>query len=174
MAKENGIDGRTNWLTMDIWDKQNYRYWVLWLCPHVRFLDYIKVKQAEREQAKELFGTTDEPTELANTVCFLAPESKPAMSDRYANLLFTHKQIKGIKTKTFDVGAGAGANGAAGSGPGSKLARLKLTDKEKRKLQDLIKKADSLEEIIRLEKALNEGRLPPGIIAEDDDEVMEG
>lgn len=82
------------------------------------------------------------------------------------------KQIKGIKTKTFDVGTGA-ANGAAGSGPGSKLSRLKLTEKEKKKLQDLIKKADSLEEIIRLEKALNEGRLPPGIIAEDDDAMEE-
>lgn len=55
-------------LTGDI-DAQNYRYWVLWLCPHVRFLDYIKVKDAERQKAKELFGTAEEPTELANTVC---------------------------------------------------------------------------------------------------------
>ncbi|EAA33128.1 U2 small nuclear ribonucleo protein A [Neurospora crassa] len=127
--------------------KENYRYWVLWLCPQVRFLDYVKVKDAERQKAKELFGTADEPTELAKT-------------------------IKGIKSKTFDVGASS-ANGAAGSGPSSKLSRLKLTEKEKKKLQDLIKKADSLEEIIRLEKALNEGRLPPGIIAEDDDAMEE-
>lgn len=54
---------------MGVVDAQNYRYWVLWLCPQVRFLDYVKVKDAERQKAKELFGTADEPTELANTVC---------------------------------------------------------------------------------------------------------
>ena len=48
---------------------QNYRYWVLWRCPTVRFLDYQKVKQAEREKATELFGTAEEPTELASKVC---------------------------------------------------------------------------------------------------------
>lgn len=71
----------------------------------------------------------------------------------------------GIKSKTFDVSAAA-TNGPA-AGQTSKLSRLKLTDKERKKLQDMIKKADSLEEIIRLEKALNEGRLPPGVMAED-------
>ena len=76
------------------------------------------------------------------------------------------QQILGVKSKTFDVGT---ANGPAG-GQGSKLSRLKLTDKERKKLQELIKKADSLEEIIRLEKALNEGRLPPGVMV---DEAME-
>lgn len=62
---------------------------------------------------------------------------------------------------TFDVSA----NGT--TGVTSKLSRLKLTDKERKKLQDLIKRASSLEEIIRLEKALQEGRLPPGILLED-------
>lgn len=65
----------------------------------------------------------------------------------------------------------AGSAAAAGSGGGataSRLSRLKLTDKERKKLQDLIKKADSLEEIIRLEKALNEGRLPPGVMVDED------
>lgn len=75
----------------------------------------------------------------------------------------------GIKSKTFDVNASS-ANGAAGGGgsTASKLSRLKLTDKERKKLQEMIKKADSLEEIMRLEKALSEGRLPPGIIVEDE------
>ncbi|KAJ4300181.1 U2 snRNP complex subunit [Collariella sp. IMI 366227] len=117
--------------------KENYRYWVLWRCPTVRFLDYQKVKDAERNKAKELFGSADEPTELAS-------------------------QIMGIKSKTFDVGA------PAAGGQASKLSRLKLTDKERKKLQEMIKKADSLEEIIRLEKALNEGRLPPGIMVGDE------
>jgi hypothetical protein len=47
---------------------QHYRYWVLWRCPTVRFLDYQKVKDAERQRAQELFGTEEEPTELAQAV----------------------------------------------------------------------------------------------------------
>lgn len=68
----------------------------------------------------------------------------------------------GTKAMSFDVAA----NGTAAVT--SKLSRLKLTDKERKKLQDLIKKASSLEEIIRLEKALQEGRLPPGILLDDE------
>lgn len=48
--------------------EQNYRYWVLWLCPTVRFLDYQKVKDAERQKARELFGSAEAPTELASRV----------------------------------------------------------------------------------------------------------
>lgn len=70
----------------------------------------------------------------------------------------------GVKSKTFDVTAAA--NGAANAG--SKMSRIKLTDGEKKRLQELIKKADSLQEIIRLEKELNEGRLPAGVLANDD------
>lgn len=144
------------------WVQQNYRYWVLWRCPTVRFLDYQKVKDAERAKAKELFGSAEAPTELASRVsgtmldldCLWA-----AWQVTDTELL----QILGIKSKTFDVGAAIGA----ATGQTSKLSRLKLTDKERKKLQELIKKADSLEEIIRLEKALNEGRLPPGIMVED-------
>jgi U2 small nuclear ribonucleoprotein A' len=44
---------------------QNYRYWVIHLCPKVRFLDFQKVKQREREKAEELFGTAENPTDLA-------------------------------------------------------------------------------------------------------------
>ncbi|POS77374.1 U2 small nuclear ribonucleoprotein A' [Diaporthe helianthi] len=117
--------------------KEYYRYWVVWRCPTVRFLDYQKVKQAEREKATELFGTAEEPTELAS-------------------------KIKGIKSQTFTVST---TNGEATGG--SKMKRLKLTDKERQRLQERIKKASSLEEIIRLEKELEEGRLPAGIMADD-------
>lgn len=74
----------------------------------------------------------------------------------------------GVKSKTFDAGAANGGAAPGGSGPASKLSRLKLTDKERKKLQEMIKNADSLEDIIRLEKALNEGRLPPGVMVDDD------
>lgn len=71
-------------------------------------------------------------------------------------------QIMGIKSSTFNIPT---SNGAATSG--SKMKRLKLTDKEKQRLQERIRKATSLEEIIALEKALEEGRLPPGILGDD-------
>ncbi|KAK3379287.1 leucine-rich repeat-domain-containing protein [Lasiosphaeria ovina] len=48
--------------------KENYRYWVLWHCANVRFLDFQKVKLVERQKAKELFGSHETPTELASTV----------------------------------------------------------------------------------------------------------
>ncbi|KAI5463102.1 leucine-rich repeat-domain-containing protein [Mariannaea sp. PMI_226] len=111
--------------------KEYYRYYVLWRCPTVRFLDFEKVKEAEREKGRELFGTAEEPTALAS-------------------------KIMGIKTTTFDVSS----NGNAAP---SKLSRIKLTDVEKKRLQERIKKATSLQEIIALEKELNEGRLPTGI-----------
>ncbi len=123
---------------------QNYRYWILWRCPAVRFLDYAKVKDAERTRAAELFGTPEEPTELAS-------------------------KIMGIKSKAFDTsssslsGAGAGASGLA-----SRMSRIKLTEKEKKRLQDMIKKATSLDEITRLETMLREGRMPAGVHLNDE------
>ncbi|EME78393.1 uncharacterized protein MYCFIDRAFT_205019 [Pseudocercospora fijiensis CIRAD86] len=48
--------------------KENYRYWLIWNCPQIRFLDFVKVKDAEREKGKELFGTHDEPSNLAKSI----------------------------------------------------------------------------------------------------------
>ncbi|KAF2794462.1 L domain-like protein [Melanomma pulvis-pyrius CBS 109.77] len=45
--------------------KENYRYWVIWHCPSVRFLDFAKVRESERIKAKELFGSAEESTALA-------------------------------------------------------------------------------------------------------------
>ncbi|KAI1172690.1 L domain-like protein [Nemania sp. FL0916] len=128
--------------------KENYRYWILWRCPSVRFLDYTKVKDAERKHAKELFGTADSPTDLA-------------------------KKIINVKSKvTFDASASlesaAGGVGAGAGGLSMRMSRIKLTDKEKKRLQDMIKRATSLDEITRLETMLREGRLPPGIHLNDE------
>lgn len=75
----------------------------------------------------------------------------------------------GTKSQTFHIHNSAASPNGGVAGAGSKMKRLKLTDKEKQRLQDKIKKASSLEEIIRLEKELEEGRLPPGILGDDDD-----
>ena len=65
-------------------------------------------------------------------------------------------QIISRKSRARDLTARASA-------APSKLSRIKLTDTEKKRLQERIKKATSLQEIIALEKELNEGRLPTGI-----------
>ncbi len=53
--------------------RERYRYWVIWRCPSVRFLDFQKVKDAERSKAEELFGTQALPTDLAKKVSTLFP-----------------------------------------------------------------------------------------------------
>ena len=114
---------------------QNYRYYLLWRCPSIRFLDFQKVKDAERSKATELFGTTDQPTERAKNIMAVRSNGRVSMVP--------------------------GVNGA------SKAAKTKLTEKEKRRFQALIKNAKSLPEVQKLEKAYAEGRLPAGIAAED-------
>ncbi|KAK4617713.1 U2 small nuclear ribonucleoprotein [Fulvia fulva] len=114
-------------------EKENYRYWVLWRCPSVRFLDFQKVKDAERKRAAELFGTKDAPTELA-------------------------QQIIATRSKGSSFGGAPTANGNGSS------KKMKITDEEKKRFQILVKKAKTLAEVQRLEKALNEGRLPTGVM----------
>ncbi|CAK7227855.1 U2 snRNP complex subunit [Sporothrix bragantina] len=133
--------------------RERYRYWVIWRCPTVRFLDFQKVKDAERSKAEELFGTHTLPTELA-------------------------KKIMSVKSKKFDVVSGLARSGGAANGgaasasssnapPPSKLSRIKLSEGERKRLQERIRTATSLDEIARLEKELAEGRLPAGISAGD-------
>ncbi|KAG9231930.1 leucine-rich repeat-domain-containing protein [Amylocarpus encephaloides] len=122
--------------------KDHYRTWVVWRCPTVRFLDYKKVRDSERTLAKELFGTFEEPTQLAS-------------------------KIMGVKSKTFDTPS---TNGIAAVSA-SKNYRVKLTDKERKKVEEMIRNAKSLQDIQRLEKELNEGRVPAG--AQGTDDTME-
>ncbi|KAL8844714.1 MAG: hypothetical protein Q9176_000814 [Flavoplaca citrina] len=121
--------------------KEHYRSWIIWRCPTIRFLDYQKVKDVERNKANELFGTLKEPSALAS-------------------------KIMGIKSRTFDL---PGASTAAPNGVQSvgKDYRVKLTEKEKKRLENMIRNAKSLQEITRLEKEINEGKIPSG--AGDDD-----
>ncbi|MCJ1287492.1 U2 snRNP complex subunit [Xylographa opegraphella] len=119
--------------------RENYRHWIIWRCPSVRFLDYQKVKDVEREKATELFGTVQEPSALAS-------------------------KIMGIKSRTFDI-----PNNASTPVNGMKSYRVKLTEKEKKRVEDLIRNAKSLQEISRLEKELNEGRIPGGAMGGGDD-----
>jgi U2 small nuclear ribonucleoprotein A' len=112
----------------------------------VRFLDYQKVKDVERKQAKELFGTVEQPSALAS-------------------------KIMGIKSRAFDASSAAATTGQA-----DKAIRVKLTDAERKRVEKMIREAKSLQEITRLEKELNEGRIPGGPLGASDadgDEKMQ-
>lgn len=115
--------------------KDNYRLWVIWRCPSVRFLDFQRVRDAERHSAAALFGTHACPSQTASS-------------------------ILGLKSRTFDVPDPDSLDSAETAGAQGKAYRVKLSDKEKAKVQDLIRNAKSLGEIARLEKELSEGRIP--------------
>ncbi|EAS35326.3 U2 small nuclear ribonucleoprotein A' [Coccidioides immitis RS] len=129
--------------------KEHYRYWVIWLLPSVRFLDYQKVKDAERAKAAELFGSQSQPSSLAS-------------------------KIMGIKSRTFDVSAAITTGTERGYSPSQvseKPVRVKLTEKERKRVEKMIREAKSLQEIARLERELNEGRIPKGAMDDEDVEM---
>jgi len=68
----------------------------------------------------------------------------------------------GVKSRTFDIPSTGGTAAANGVAAGDKTYRVKLTEKEKKRVEKLIRNAKSLQEIARLEKELNEGRIPGG------------
>ena len=72
----------------------------------------------------------------------------------------------GIKSRTFDI-PGASSLAANGIQPGDKNYRVNLTEKEKKRWEALIRNAKSLQEITRLEKEMNEGKIPGGGIDQD-------
>ncbi|MCJ1433411.1 U2 snRNP complex subunit [Xylographa pallens] len=76
----------------------------------------------------------------------------------------TRREIMGIKSRTFDI-----PNSASMPINGTKSYRVKLTDKERKRVEELIRSAKSLQEISRLEKELNEGRIPGGAMGGVDD-----
>jgi len=136
--------------------KDNYRHWVIWLLPTVRFLDYQKVKDVERSQANNLFGTRTQPSALAS-------------------------KMMGIKSRAFDISSttspsvGAGASGRATLAPqaSERGIRVKLTEMERKRVEKMIREAKSLQEIAKLEKELNEGRIPGGAMGDYDDDEDE-
>lgn len=115
---------------------QHYRLYLIWSIPSLRFLDYQRVRDVERTQAKELFGTLEAPTELAT-------------------------RIRGVKSKTFDAGVTMNGKAATG-GSGGKSFRAVLTESEKKRVQQMLQNAKSMAEIDRIEKDLAEGRVPRG------------
>lgn len=95
------------------------------------------------------------------------------------------------KSRTFDVPSSTDPKAISSlgqDGARSQGLRVKLTAKERKRVEVMIRNAKSLQEIARLERELSEGRVPGGVRGgkggkvneedEDDDEkedeVMEG
>lgn len=85
-------------------------------------------------------------------------------------------KILGIKSRAFDISAtiGTAASPSSSGGVGSeKPLRVKLTPEERKRVEKLIREAKSLQEITKLEKELNEGRIPRGAADADADNDVE-
>ena len=87
-----------------------------------------------------MFGTFDAPTELAQGIA----------------------AVRSGNATSFNA-----APTVNGTGKG---AKVKITEKEKRRFEALVKKAKTLTEVQKLEKAFAEGRLPTGV---GEDDVMD-
>ncbi|KAK7207544.1 small nuclear ribonucleoprotein U2, A [Myxozyma melibiosi] len=108
--------------------KEHYRLFVIWRIPSVRILDFEKVRQAEREQAAKLFGTTDEPTELATKLSTVS------------------------NVRTFDVGSSSSSSTSQSAS--ARNGTVKLTAAERERIVEQLRNAKSLAEIERLEQTL--------------------
>lgn len=123
--------------------EKNYREFVIWKVPSVRVLDFRRVRNQERELAKQLMETEDgRPSALAASIMRKRGgegegEAGPADAEMHEDL---------VKQRTFEPGKPA--NGAAG--------RL-MTVEEKKAIEEAIEKSESLEEIRRLEEKLRLG-----------------
>ncbi|GAM90142.1 hypothetical protein ANO11243_081820 [Dothideomycetidae sp. 11243] len=114
--------------------RENYRLWLIWLIPSLRHLDFIRVRDAERTAARELFG-----------------ESFSQPSDAATKVLAASAQ-KGRPLTTA-------ADDEDEQRPAKRL-KIRMTDEEKARVEKMVREATSLKEIERLERMLAEGRVP--------------
>lgn len=70
----------------------------------MRYLDFAKVKDVEREKARELFGTTEEPTELASKIMgekskgFVVPTTNGGGADAHGKeRIYTDEEKKRMR-----------------------------------------------------------------------------
>jgi len=120
-------------------EKKYYREWVVWVCKRVRVLDFQRIKDKERSQAKTLFLTQDSlPTALATSLS----SSRTAVT---AGAIAASATPVSGASKTFVPGASG---------------RL-LTAEEKERVKEAIKNAGSVEEVRKIESMMREGWVPP-------------
>lgn len=111
-------------------------------------MDFERIKDAERKTAKELFvdAETQLPTKLALSLTTDAAAEEAARRAQAA---------------LSAGGAGSESMGGKGAGAAGGKGRLLSAD-ERARIRDAILRTSSVEEIKRLERMLNEGRVPEG------------
>ncbi|KDR84845.1 hypothetical protein GALMADRAFT_233265 [Galerina marginata CBS 339.88] len=115
-------------------EKKWYREWLAWRIPGLRVLDFQRIRDKERAQAKSLFVTAEGlPTALATTI---------------STTVSTHSTKTVL---TIDEPKAAPTAGRAG--------RL-MSKEDQEKVKAAIAKATSIEEVRRLERSLREGYVP--------------
>ncbi|KAF5312621.1 hypothetical protein D9619_003479 [Psilocybe cf. subviscida] len=115
-------------------EKKWYREWLAWRIPGLRVIDFQRIRDKERAQAKALFVTPEGlPTALATTI---------------STTVSTHSTKTAL---TIDEPKAAPTAGKAG--------RL-MSKEDQEKVKAAIAKATSIEEVRRLERSLREGYVP--------------
>ena len=113
----------------------NYRTWIIHNLPSLRWLDYSKVKESERQSARSLYVNGEgSPTELA--------------------------QSMGAQSVHIEAPAQQQANGKTFEVPGTEKKGKGLTEEQKMRVRKAIEKAGTLEEIQRLKRMLQDGFIP--------------
>lgn len=125
----------------------HYRLFVVWLLPSVRVLDCAKVKAAERAAAQDLFGPSFDEATPAATALLHGKSGDGASSS-------------GVGAPSTGTSAGACATEATA---GSKDERLinstvqRLSAEEKAELVAQLERAQTMEEMERIQQALKNG-----------------
>jgi len=119
----------------------NYRTWLPHNIPSLRYLDFAKVKQQERDAAQKLYVEAEgKPTQLAQT---MTGQSAAANGEGHR------------PAKTFEVGGASNGSGGAAT-----AASRGLTEEQKQRVRKAIENAGTLEEIQRLKRLLADGFVP--------------
>ena len=103
---------------------------MLWRLPSIRYLDFQKVKDSERKAASELFGPQDHPFQLAKNI---------------------------TENKSRDVQMLDAFGPTDGDAHSKNL--LTMTNDQRERVKERIKSARTLDEAMKLEAALSEGKI---------------
>ncbi|SCZ92401.1 BZ3500_MvSof-1268-A1-R1_Chr5-2g07832 [Microbotryum saponariae] len=140
---------------------QYYKEWIVFSCKGLRSLDFERVKQQliviicraqDRTRALSLFQTASgQPTPLQSTFLDAAASNSAASAP---SLVRTNGTTTEGAAKTFEPGVEASVV------PNTKNAGRLLTKEEKDRVRTAIERAESVDEIRRLQRMLAQGFVP--------------
>ncbi|GAA5832745.1 hypothetical protein JCM3766R1_007026 [Sporobolomyces carnicolor] len=123
---------------------EHYKEWIVFSCKKLTSLDFDRIRQKDREHANSLFLTAaSEPTPL---------------HQQFISLVQTGRVAPSLTSKTFEPGVEQAETTTTGAGAGN-AGRL-LSKEEKDRVRTAIEKAESVEEIRRLQRMLAQGFIP--------------